>query len=63
MCLLRSVCQSQKICVTYGWMDCSVDKELVGRSQPAGSGQQLNVQMDTSDNWCPSGVRTGTGAL
>ena len=38
-------------------------QELVGRSQPKGSGQQLNVQMETSDEWSPSGVRTGTGAV
>jgi len=34
-----------------------VDEELVGWSQPEGSGQQLNVQMETGDKWCPSGVR------
>ena len=38
-------------------------KELVGRSQPEGSGQGLDVQMDAGGKWCPSGVRTGTGAL
>jgi len=27
-----------------------VDKELVGRSQPEGVGQWLDVQMDDSDN-------------
>jgi len=26
-----------------------VDKELVGRSQPEGSGRRLDVQMDTTD--------------
>ena len=38
-------------------------KELVGRSQPEGSGQQLDVPVDNSDEWCPSGVHTGTGAV
>jgi len=32
-----------------------VAKELVGRSQPEGSGQWLDVQMDAGDKWCPSG--------
>ena len=34
---------------------------LVGWSWP--KGQQLNVQMESSDEWSPSGVRTGTGAV
>ena len=38
-------------------------KELVGWSQPEGSGQRLDVQMDTGDKRCPSGVRTETGAV
>ena len=41
-------------------MGCSVDKELVGWSQPDGSGQWLNVQMEINDKWCPSQVCTGT---
>ena len=44
-------------------MDRSVDKELVGWSQPKGSDQRLNVWMETSDERSPSGVRTGTGAV
>ena len=40
-----------------------MDKELSGWSQPEGNGQRLNVQMDTGDKWCPSGVCTGTGAV
>ena len=40
-----------------------LDKELVGRSQPEGSDQWLNVQMDAGDKWCPSGVHTGTSAV
>jgi len=40
-----------------------VDEELIGKSQPEGSSQWLNVQMDAGDKWCPSGVRTGTGAV
>jgi len=39
-------------------VDCSLDKELVGRSHPEGSGQWLYVQMDARDKWCPSGVCT-----
>jgi len=44
-------------------VDCLVAKELVGRSQPEGSGQELNIQMDAGDKWCPSGVCTGTIAV
>ena len=44
-------------------MDCSVGKELVGWSHPEGSGQQLDVQMENSDKWCPSGVCTGTSTV
>ena len=40
-----------------------MDKELVGRLHPEGSGQQLDVQMAAGDKWCPSGVCTGTGAV
>ena len=36
-----------------------MDKELAGWSQPEGSGQQLDVQMDSSDKWCPSGSVLG----
>jgi len=42
---------------------CLVDKELVGILQPEGSGKWLDVQMDASDKWCPSGVRTVSGAV
>ena len=37
--------------------------ELVGRSQPEGSGQRLKVQKDTGDKWCSLGVRAGTNAV
>jgi len=30
-------------------VDCKVDKELVGRSQPKGSVQQSGVQMEMND--------------
>jgi len=40
-----------------------VAKELVGRSQPEGSGQWLDVQMNAGDKWCPSGVRSGRSAV
>jgi len=38
-------------------------KELVERSQTEGSGQRLDVQVDAGDEWCPSGVCTGTSAV
>ena len=31
-----------------------MDKEPVGWSHPEGSGQWLDVQMETSDEWCSS---------
>lgn len=34
-------------------MDSLEDEELVGGSQP--EGQQLNVKMEISDEWCPLG--------
>ena len=40
-------------------MDYSVDKELVGRLQPEGCGQWLNVQVGAGDKQCPSGVCLG----
>jgi len=40
-----------------------VGEELVGRSQPEGSGQQLDVQMEIRDKWCPSGLYAGTRAV
>ncbi|TRZ07630.1 hypothetical protein HGM15179_019480, partial [Zosterops borbonicus] len=42
-------------------VNCSVDKELVGWSHPEGSGQQLRVPIDISEEWCPSGIFIGTG--
>ena len=44
-------------------MNCLVAKELVGRSQPDGDGQWLDVQVNASEEWCPSGVRTGTSVV
>ena len=40
-----------------------MDKELVGRSQPEGSGQWLSVKMETDDEWCPAEVHIGTSTL
>ena len=37
-------------------MNCSVDGELVGSLHPESSGQQLDVQMETGNKWCPSGT-------
>ena len=44
-------------------MGCSVDEELAGWSHPESSGQGLSVQTEISDEWCPSGVRTGTSTV
>ena len=44
-------------------MDCLVDEDLARWSHPESSGQQLNVRMEISAEWCPSGVRTGTSIV
>ncbi|PKU40375.1 rna-directed dna polymerase from mobile element jockey-like [Limosa lapponica baueri] len=44
-------------------MDCSLDEELAGWLHSDGSGQWLNVQMEISDEWCPSGDCTGTSTV
>jgi len=41
-------------------MDHSVDKELAGWSHSKSWGQQLDVQVETSGEWCSSGVSIGT---
>jgi len=40
-----------------------MNEELVGWSHPEGNGQQFNVQMETSDKWCASGVLTGISTV
>ncbi|GAB0208658.1 cAMP-dependent protein kinase inhibitor alpha [Grus japonensis] len=40
-----------------------VDKELAGRSHSKSCGQRLNVQVENGDEWCSSGVGTGTRTL
>jgi len=45
------------------WMDYTVNKELAGWSHSKSCSQWLNVQVETSDEWCSSGVSTGTGAV
>ena len=44
-------------------MDHSVDKELAGWSRSKSCGQWLDVQVETSDEWCSSGVSMGTSAV
>ena len=44
-------------------MDHLVDKELAGQSHSENCVQQLDVQVETSDEWCSSGVGIGTGAV
>jgi len=44
-------------------MDCLVNKELVGWLHLEGGGQWLNVQMETGEKWCPSGVRIVTRSI
>jgi len=36
---------------------------LGGKSQPEGSGQWLDIQIDACDKGDPSGVHTGTSAV
>ena len=46
-----------------GLSDCGPAEATGPHDMTKGSGQRLNVQMETSDEWSPSGVRTGTGAV
>jgi len=41
-------------------VDCSVDEELVGWLPLECRGQQLNVQMETDNKWCSSGLHMVT---
>jgi len=41
----------------------SVDNELAGWLHARSCGQQLDVQAETSDEWCSLGVSAGTSAL
>lgn len=40
-----------------------MEKELIAKSYTEGCGQWLDVQMEITEDWCPSGIRTGTSAL
>ena len=44
-------------------MDHSVDKELAGWSHSKSCGQWLDIQVETSDEWCSSAVGIGTSAV
>ena len=39
-----------------------MDEELTVRSYPQSGGQWLNIQVEISDEWCPSLVIAGTSA-
>ena len=43
--------------------DHSLDKELAGWSYTESCSQQLNVQVEPSDEWCSSGISVGTGVI
>ena len=40
-----------------------MDEELFVWSHPEGSGEWLNIQMEFSDKWCPSGVCLETSTV
>lgn len=46
-----------------GWTDCSVDKELAGWLLPDNCSQWLNILVEISDKWSPSGVCLVTGTV
>ncbi|GAB0186681.1 triadin [Grus japonensis] len=45
-----------------GWTT-QMEKELAGWSHSKSYGQRLNVQVENGDEWCSSGVSTGTGTV
>ena len=68
--LVQSIwhCPTQHPCLWIGdkwiwWMDHSADKELAGWSHSKCCSQQLNVQVETSDERHSSGVSIGTSAV
>jgi len=44
-------------------MDHSLGKELDQRTHTKSYSQWLDVRVETSDEWCASGVGTGAGAV
>ncbi|PKU43983.1 rna-directed dna polymerase from mobile element jockey-like [Limosa lapponica baueri] len=46
-----------------GWTTHSVDKELAAWPHSKGCGQRLNVRVAASDDWCSSGIGSGTSAI
>jgi len=44
-------------------MDHLVDRELTGWSHSMSCGLWLDVQVETSDKWCSSGVGIGIGVV
>jgi len=44
-------------------MDHLVDKELARWTHSKSYSQRLDVQVETSDEWCASGVGTGAGVV
>jgi len=44
-------------------MDHSLDKELAGWSHSKSCSQWLDIQVETSDEWCALGVGTGASAV
>ena len=44
-------------------MDHLVDEELAGWLHSKSCSQRLDVQVETSDEWCSSGVGIVTGAV
>jgi len=44
------------------WMDRPLVAKA-GRPHSKACGQQFDVQIETGDKWCPSGVSTGTGTI
>ncbi|GAB0207289.1 mitochondrial enolase superfamily member 1 [Grus japonensis] len=47
------------LCKAFDTVPCDI-QELAGWSHSKNCGQWLNVQVETSDKWCPSGVHIGT---
>jgi len=61
-------CEAFDTSSSLNWRDTDLmgglfNKELVGWLHPEGSGQWLDVQIETGDTWCPSAAHIGASTV